>query len=110
MKKRFEISQKLREQQLRLGGGQVFGKSGGESPLNQSPGERRKKEKDDKKHTALSALKARREEREERDKSRREQNQGFKKKTLRVSEIYSSSSDGEGERRRSSSSLHHPRP
>jgi len=106
MKKRFEISQKLREQHLRLGGGQVFNKSGGESPLNQSPGERRKKEKDDKKYTALSALKARREEREERDKNRREQNpaKGFKKKTMTVSEIYSSSSEGEGERRRSSSS------
>ena len=99
MKKRFEISQKLKEQQFRLGGGQW---SEGESPRNQSPGERRKKDHDHKKHTALSALKARREEREERDKIRREQ--GFKKKTLRVSEIYSSSSDCEGGRRRSSSS------
>ena len=106
MKKRFEISQKLREQQMKLGGGQFFDKSGGESPFNQSPGERRKKDQDHKKHTALSALKARREEREEKEKIRREQNlaKGFKKKTLRVSEIYSSSSDGEGERRRSSSS------
>merc|ERR1719495_3034947 len=96
MKRRFEISQKLRDQQMRL-------EAGLSSPCSRSPGERRKKSQDEKKNTALSALKAKREEREEKEKIRKEQF-GVGKKLLSVSEIYSSSSDAEGGRRRSSSS------